>query len=391
VIRRVLVAVLLTALAAPVLADDVVAYEAEGDAPATATDPRVAALDDAFAHAAAAAVNDLVAADVRTARKGDLDREIVGHARLWVTKFTVTRDETDDARRQLTVSVKIDRDKIRAKLGELDIVTSEGGAPPPPAGTVKTVTILERLQSASGNRADFGPSASPDIPGVAALTTALRAAGMAVRKAPASGPGPRPDGELPIEDADASSQAEAAKADLALVAGVTIGDFAFVRGQPQPAALVTARLRLVDHGKAIGQGTAIAAARGEDGIGYAVDRALTAAVTDVLPPVPQKLGPAGAFTGDDTPLPEAGVILVRLPSKTPFSMVLDEERYLAGAKGVRSASVRRMSPAGWVIGVVTTDSIERVAAMVKHPPTTDTSASVKIVGDVVEVTLGAAP
>jgi hypothetical protein len=388
--RRVLVAVLLATLATPAFAEDIVAYEADGDAPATGNDPRVAALDDAFAHAAAAAIADLVAPDVRAARKGDLDREIIGHARLWVTKFTVTRDETDDARRHLTVNVKVDRDKLRARLGELDIVTSEGGAAPPPAGSVKTVTILERLASAKALRADFGPNADKDLPGVPALTTALRAAGMAVRKAPASG-AVKPDGELPVEDADAATLAEQAKADLALVAGVTIGDFVPVRGQAQQAALVTAHLRMLDHGKPVGQGTAIAAARGEDGIGYAVDRAVSSALGDVLPAPPQKLAQAGSFTGDDTPIGEPGVVLVRLPAKTPFGMVLEEQRYLAGAKGVRSASLRRLSPAGWVIGAVTTDSIERVAAIVKHPPTTDTSTQVKVVGDVVEVTLGAAP
>jgi hypothetical protein len=380
---------MLASPAAPAFAEDVVAYEADGDAPATGSDPRVAALDDAFAHAAAAAIADLVAPDVRAARKGDLDREIIGHARLWVTKFTVTRDETDDARRHLTVNVKVDRDKLRARLGELDIVTSEGGAAVP-AGSVKTVTILERLASAKALRADFGPNADKDLPGVPALTTALRAAGMAVRKAPASG-AVKPDGELPVEDADAATLAEQAKADLALVAGVTIGDFVPVRGQGQEAALVTAHLRMLDHGKPVGQGTAIAAARGEDGIGYAVDRAVTSALGDVMPPAPQKLAQAGSFTGDDTPIGEPGVVLVRLPAKTPFGMVLEEQRYLAGAKGVRSASLRRLSPAGWVIGAVTTDSIERVAAIVKHPPTTDTSTQVKVVGDVVEVTLGAAP
>jgi len=391
VIRRVLVAVMLAALATPAFAEDVVAYEAEGDAPATGTDPRVAALDDAFAHAASAALADVVAPDVRAARKGDLDREIVGHARLWVVKFTVTRDETDDARRQLTVSVKIDRDKLRARLGELDITTTETGATAPPTGTVKTVTILARVASAGGVHADFGPSADRDVPGVAALTTVLRAAGMAVRKAPATGPAPKLDGELPVEDADAAALAEQAKAELAMIAGVTVGDFVAVRGQAQPAALVTARVRLVDHGKPVGQGSAIAAARGEDSIGYAVDRAVTAAVADVLPPAPQKLAQAGSFTGDDTPIAEPGVVLVRLPAKTPFSMVLEEQRYLAGAKGVRSASLRRLSPAGWVIGVATNESLERVAAIAKKPPVTDTSAAVKIVGEVVEVTLSGAP
>src|SRR5262245_24824492 len=105
-------------LAVPAFADDVVAYQAEGDAPSGGADARVMALDNAFANAVASALGDLVAADVRNARKGELDREIVGRARLWVAKFTVTKDETNDDRRQLTVSVKIDRDKLRARLGE---------------------------------------------------------------------------------------------------------------------------------------------------------------------------------------------------------------------------------------------------------------------------------
>jgi hypothetical protein len=373
--RRVPGLVLLAVLASPALAlaEDVVAYEAEGDAPTAGADPRVAALDDAFAHAVTAALADVVAPDVRAARKGDLDREIVGHARLWVTKFSVTKDETDDARRHLIVSVKIDRDKLRARLGELDITTVEGGAPALPGA--KSVTVLVRVASESGVQKELG---------VSSLTSALRAAGMIVKKAPASAPDV-------IDDATAAQLAEQAKADEALVAGVTVGAFVPVRGQQQPAALVSAKLRMLDHGRPVGQGTAIAAARGEDGIAYAVDRAVTLAVTDVLPPVPHKLGPAGAYTGDDTPIGDPGVVLVRLPSRTPFSMVLEEQHYLAGAKGVRAASLRRLSPAGWVVGVTTELPIERIAAIAKRPPATDTSAAVKIVGDVVEVALSGAP
>lgn len=373
-IRRVLPFVMLAALASPALAEDVVAYEAEGDAPTSGADPRVAALDDAFAHAVTAALADVVAPDVRAARKGDLDREIVGHARLWVTKFSVTKDETADARRQLTVSVKIDRDKLRARLGELDITTVEAGGTPVAPGA-KSVIVLSRVASASGVQKELG---------VVSLTSALRAAGMIVKKAPANAPDE-------LDDTTAGQLAEQAKADEALVAGVTVGAFVPVRGQQQPAALVSARLRMLDHGKTVGQGTAIAAARGEDGVAYAVDRAVTLAVTDALPPVPQKLGPAGAFTGDDTPIGDPGVVLVRLPSKTPFSMVLEEQHYLSGAKGIRAASLRRLSPAGWVIGVTTELPIERIAAIAKKPPATDTSAAVKIVGDVVDVTLSGAP
>src|SRR5690606_19004686 len=57
-------------------------------------DPRVAALDEAFAGAVSTALAELVSSDVRAARKADLDKEIVGRARLWVAKFTVNKDTT---------------------------------------------------------------------------------------------------------------------------------------------------------------------------------------------------------------------------------------------------------------------------------------------------------
>ena len=166
-----------------------------------------------------------------------------------------------------------------------------------------------------------------------------------------------------------------------------------MRGQPEVASPVTAHVRLVDRKahQSVGQGVATAALVGENRK-PAVERALVLAAADVLPPVGKQLGKAGAFSGDDHPLAESGVVLVRLSAKTPFAMVLAEQRYLAGAKGVRAATLRRLSPAGWVIGVVTTDSIERVAQLAKKPPQADTSSTVKLTGDVVEVTLtGAAP
>lgn len=386
--RGVLVAMVL-AVASPAFAEDVVAYEAEGDAPVGGADARTAALDDAFARAVSSALGDLVAGDVRTAHKGELDKEIVGHARLWVAKFTVTRDETEDARRQLTVSVRIDRDKLRARLDELKIATKDVAAGAPEGQ--KAVTILLRVASSKGIHASFGKNSDHDLLGLGGLATIFRGAGMAVRRAPDSGT-VAPDGDFPISDADADALAETAKADLVAIAGVTVGDPASVRGQPQQAVLVGAHVRLFDHRAhaLVGQGTALAASAADDPR-YGIERALAAAASDVLPPAPRKLGQAAAFTGDDTPFAEPGVVLVRLGSKTPFSMVLAEQKFLAGAKGVRAASLRRLSPAGWVIGVTTSESIERVAQIAKKPPATDTSSSVKIVGDIVEVSLSGAP
>ncbi|MDB4952793.1 MAG: hypothetical protein JWO36_362 [Myxococcales bacterium] len=394
-IRGVLILAMLM-FAGPALAQEAVAYEAEGDAPSHASDPRVAALDDAFSKAAASAVGDLVTGDVRTAHKGEIDREIVGHARLWVVKFTVTKDETNDDRRQLTVSVRVDRDKMRTRLGELGIATREiAGSDATGAAPLQTVTILLRVASPEGVHADYGQTADKDVPGLGSLTNVFRTAGMAVRRAPAAGPAARAQGELPLDDDEAEALAVEAKAELVAIAGVTVAAPVAVRGLAAPAVLVTAHVKLYakKDKRTLGSGVAISAARSDDPglVTYAIERAVLAASADMLPPVPKKLSQAGAFHGDDAPITEPGVVLVRLPAKTSFHMVQDELKYLAGAKGIRAASLRRLSPNGWVIGLQTSESIERVAQIAKKPPATDTSAAVKVVGDVVELALSGSP
>ncbi|MFT3691706.1 MAG: hypothetical protein QM831_01110 [Kofleriaceae bacterium] len=384
-IRRVLVAMLLaTALAH---ADELTAYEADGDAPASAADARKMAVDDAFARAVSHAVDDLVAGDVRTANKQLIDKEIIGHARLWVAGFSVTKDDTDDGRRQLTLTAKVKMDVLRAKLEELKITTKDmAAAQAPPVGDQRAIAILLRVTTPKGMHATFGTAADHDIVGLAALSTVFHGAGMIVRRTGATG---TPiDGDYAIADADAEPIADAAKADMIAIAGVGVTDPAPVRGQPEPQLLVNAHVKVIDRRthSSIGHGEAIAAApAGEQKL--AVERALVAAANDTMPPQPAKLAQAAQFTGDDTPIADPGVVLVRLPAKTPFGMVQLEQKYLAGAKGVKAATLRRLSPAGWVIGVQTSDSIERVAAIAKKPPATDTSAVVKIVGDVVELAL----
>ncbi|MBA3398240.1 MAG: hypothetical protein H0T89_36780, partial [Deltaproteobacteria bacterium] len=150
-----------------VRAEDIAAYEAEGDANAGGTDPRVAALDEAFSRAAAAALQDLLDAETRKAHKAVLDREVVGRARLWIAKFTVTRDETADGRRQLTVMVRVDRDKMRARLAELNIATPPAGEQPRPGA--RTVVVLLRIATPDGARATYGVTAEKELAGLGAL------------------------------------------------------------------------------------------------------------------------------------------------------------------------------------------------------------------------------
>jgi hypothetical protein len=68
-----------------------------------------------------------------------------------------------------------------------------------------------------------------------------------------------------------------------------------------------------------------------------------------------------------------------------------ELKHLLGARGVSRATLRHVSPSGWVIGVATTESIDRIASIVKKPPTADTTMSVRIVGELIEATITGAP
>ncbi len=385
------IAVLVLILCASVArAEDIATYEADGEGDVAGTDPRVVALDDAFAHAIAQALSDLLPGDTRTAHKQELDREIIGHARLWVVRFSVTKDTTADDRRQLTVTVRVDRDKMRDRITELKITAGDAA----PAAGARTVAPLVRLATPAGVRADYGASADLEVPGLAALTTALRGAGMTVKRAPASG-----NATADLDDAAAATLATEAKAELAAIAAVVVGPTTPVRGVAAPAALVTAHVRIIDKSHVVvGEGSAAIAAQAtpettlEQAIARAIDRALVVAMLDVAPAAPRQLTTGHpAVLGSDTPLAAQGVVLVRLSPKTTFQQVLAEQKHLAGAKGVSKVGMRRLSPAGWVLGVTTDLPIERVAAIAKQPPAADTAASVRVVGEVVELTLAGSP
>src|SRR3954447_21821007 len=149
------------AVASPARAEDVVAYQADGDADAAAPDARVAALDEAFARAVAQALNDVVEPEVRRQSKPVIDRELVGHARLWVARFTVTREAVADDRKQLSVSVRIDRDKLRARLGELNIAIRDAGEAPP--AVAQGATVLLRVAAPDGVHATYGLAAEKEV------------------------------------------------------------------------------------------------------------------------------------------------------------------------------------------------------------------------------------
>jgi hypothetical protein len=303
-------------------ADDVVAYPADGDADAAAADARVEALDDAFGKAISQALSDVLDPEVRRQNKPVIERELIRRARRWIIGFTVTREAVVDDRKQLSVSVRVDRERMRARLAELNIAVKAPADAP--AANAPSATVLLRVTAPEGVRATYGLAADKDVPGFAALSGALRRANMVVKRASAAGPAARPDGELPLDDDTAEALAAEVKADLVAIAGVAVGAPVLLRGIDASGVLITARIRLLDRRspiagggdprgidrkarKALGQASVVVAARGTDPVvvGHAIDRALMSALADVLPPPAHKLSPAQSYAGNDAPSGEA--------------------------------------------------------------------------------------
>lgn len=387
---KILALLIASVLARTAWAEDVVAYQADGDADAGASDARVAALDEAFGKAVSQALGELVDPEIRRQNKPAIDRELLGRRRLWVAEFKVTKEQVVDDRKQLSVSVRIDRDKLRARLTELNIAVrgdAEAGG--------QVATLLLRVVAPDGVRATYGLGAEREIAGSVALTGALRAAHFQLKRAPASGPAAKGDGELPFDDDVAEALGAEAKADVVVIASISVGAPVALRGVAANGVLVTATVRLLDRKarRSLGQGGVVSVARGSDPgvVGYAIDRAVVAALTDVLPQQAQAVPQAEAVIDDQPPLAEPGIVLVRLPRTTPWGLVQAEVKHLNGARGVTHATLRRVSSAGWVIGVETGESVERIAAAVKKSPAADTTVQVKIVGQVIEAGLAGAP
>lgn len=383
-------------IAAPAVADDIVAYHVDGAAQLAVADTRTAALDDAFARAVQSALIDVVPEAARATRQSDLDRELVGRSRLWVTGFTVTKDRVTGTRRELMVTVQVDRDKIRTQLERLNISI----LPRIESPKLPTMAIVVRVpQSLRGREGAAGAEA---------LTNLFRAEGMAVDAASGRGRVGSFIVDAERSSKDGESGGAISEVDWTTTADVFVGEASFIRGQARQVVLVTARLRVVAAAQATGTvsagdrraESAASVAAFADDVQDGVVRALQGAASDMLPRLrvalrgPRPLEPpvrsGGGSAADDTPFVAPGIVLVRVVAGSPFSVVAAQQKRLLGAKGIQAAALRRISRAGWILGVSTNESIDRVAQIAAS--SSDTPVSVRVVRGVVEVTaLGPIP
>lgn len=411
--RRVAVLALLLALASTgrARAEEVQTYEVVGQADAGAGDPRAVAVDDAFATATREAVEDLLSKAQRTEHRALIGKEIYGRARRWVASYKVLDDTTSEGKRKLTVSVRLHRDTLRARLVELGILAEPAspGEPPVTDGVGpstdpssaassgassaaaaasrwagQSATLLLRVRRGERLAASYGASGERELVGAEAATSALSARGLVLRPAPFSGPAARAEGELPMSDDAARALAKEAKAELAVLIGAEVTGRQAVRGVASPMILARAKARAVatSRERIEGEGVgAVVVPAGEDEraiAAAALDRAVTAAVVEALPLTAVVAAPAAELTSDDEPLPAVeGAVWVRVAARTPWRVVSAVLRHLGKQPGTK-AELRRLSPAGYLVLVTSSSSLERVAALTRSAALPSGAGALKV-------------
>lgn len=397
-------------------AEDIQTLEVIGEADAAASDSRGVAVDSAFARATEEALEDLLPKAVRADKRAVLNKEVIGRARRWVSSYKVTGDEQSGGKRQLTVSVRINREALTARLVELGLATAAGTPDVPsspddgpvtstnpssgaldPSGSEpalgpsssadprwagRTATLLLRARRQAQALATFGVSGDAKAPGAALAAALMAERGLVVKAASLAGPSPRADGDLPLDDGQARSLAGAAKAELAVVVGVELSERQYVRGVATPMVLATANARVVARGEgAEGEGRGSAVAIAGDGDRQAIERAVATAVGAALPTTAAGRAAAPQLTRDDEPLPAVeGGAWVRLSAHTPWSVVTALVRHFAKQQGF-SAELRRLSPAGYLVLVRSDKGAERAAAIARTLQLPEGSGALKVRSD----------
>jgi hypothetical protein len=389
--KRLLAAVLLASVAVPTAAraEDLATYETAGAADAAATDARTRALDLAFAAAVKKAIGELVSAADAARRKDDLDRNIVSRARLWVASFKVVTQATEGNQLKLTAAIRIDRDRLRAKLGELGIATAAAPPEPPAILAPRTATVLMRVINPGGGvTATYGAGASREIPASEAVAGVVAASGLAVVAAPSSGAPARPDGDLPLDDAAARALAGSAGAQIAVVVHVQVDGAGPVRASRQTGALARARARILSaDGELLGESSSLGGAYGGSDVlaaNGALTRAAALAVTGALPSAGTAAVGAPPPPAPPPPLTAAkGEVLVRIRNVGAWAPVAALRQQLATTAGVQKVRIARLAADEVVLAVATSQRPDRVAAAARATP--DLRARVLTEDGIVEI------
>lgn len=347
----------------PAAADEIVTYDVRGRADASRLDPRTGALDAAFAAAVREAVARLIGAP-----NGDtaavVEREIVSRARRFVASFQVRDQGAAEGWLELAVAVRVDHDKLRARLGEVGLAAASTS---PPARGSRAV-VLMRVVGVGPAAANFG-AGRQQVPGLDRVAEVLDRAGwVAIEPPVTAAPLDDLNARWPIDDRGARSAAAQARAQVAVVLEVRVAAPGPVRGTSLSAAPAEVALRVVDvaTGAIVIDATARAGASGTDQ--DLPRRAAEAAVAAVAASWPIASAPPPSPLNSHSFEPRRGTA-VRVRGSGAWNVAAALKAQLAGAPGVRQIAYAGIAADQVVLDVIGSNPAALAAAVRTSPNT----------------------
>lgn len=225
--------------------------EARGEAPlgsGTIRDARGRAIDTAFAEGVGQALAASLDSRTRARHRKVLNAEIVRRARRFVAGFTTIAEESDDTRYRVRIRVRIDTDKLNARLAELGIGAADQAPADIRSEPRPKVVALVHASLGAEVQVSFGARGAASGAVYQTIDARLDEQGFEIASAAGTEAAPArevPDG-LPLSDDGAAALASGSGAGGAFVVGVKAWREGPIRATSLIGALATARIRVVD-------------------------------------------------------------------------------------------------------------------------------------------------
>jgi len=344
-------------------AADVVALDVMGESSVDDADPKVRALDDAFAQAVRRVTEGLLPGRLSVEQRRAVQEHVYRRARRFVRSYSLRDSAQADGRLRLGVTARVSTAQIREVLQSQGIAASADEAPSPAPAPVRARPKVAVLVASSGSSGTDG-AADMAQRGVEELGFEVAHS----RDLP-----PPTSGELVA--ADEAIRLAGKGVGGAFVVALSAKDDGGIRATGLRGAVATARLRVVDGGGGeVGEATASAAS-------YAGDAALAerkASAEALRLALAKMRRPLAAYW--PAPAPRQGgidIVITGIHSERSLSAI---ERHLAASRAKIDIVARRLRRGMFQWNVDSSLSATRLAALLGSVPMPSGSISARSTG-----------
>jgi hypothetical protein len=343
-----------------------------GEAPGTSANPRVQALDQAFAQAIKQSISDLVDGSVIRDNRERLRTEVIAHARRFIVSYQVIEERTQEGRVTVKLAVTVDRKKLRESLAALgiqaDAATARGALRP-------KAVILSRETGPRGMVSNLG-TAPRSGPCELAFRAVLDGLGFAVVETPQVVPVTiEANADLPVEPASAAAIGKSAQAAAVFIVGATAIGAGSIRGTSQSGAEAHAVARALD---ADSEAQVADANITGSGFGAGLTEAAARAAGDVCEKAARHMAPKIAAHWPLAPRDSANlrILIAGARSWAPASAIVRELGDAAAGMQVKALGGGRIT-----LGLSTKLTPQQVSLMLMRVKLQAAQLSVRVDGD----------